>query len=216
WVYCTGENQVGINTYTDSKGRFTAEGIFEGPVQITAAIKGHGDISAYGSTYGGTRSRAGATNVKVVLNNKGAPPPKGRACFPAETNVWVNGALVQISKVATDQTIGGPGCTSLTAFLGQIEKLEEHEGTFECRDIILESGNCITVIDAHCFMLDSGQWLAAQDLRNGLKLKTSNGAVAVKSITTRAAPFIGMVYNLKVKGSDRYMVGKDCVIVRDY
>jgi len=65
-------------------------------------------------------------------------------------------------------------------------------------------------------MLDSGRWIAAQDLRNGLKLKTLNGAVTIKSVTTRATPFVGKVYNLKVKDSDQYMVGKDGVIVRDY
>jgi len=98
----------------------------------------------------------------------------------------------------------------------QIEKIEEHVGIFECRDIVLENGNRLSVVDAHCFMLESGRWIAAQDLRKGLRLKTLNGKVAIKSLTTRVAPFVGKVYNLKVKGSDQYMVGKDGVIVRDY
>ncbi len=138
------------------------------------------------------------------------PPPKGRGCFLADTPVWVNGALVQISKVTAGQTIG---CLATTASL---EKLEEHEGTFECRDIILENGNRISVVDAHCFMLDSGRWVAAQNLQSGMKLKSLNGAVAIKSVVTRATPFVGKVYNLKVKSSEKYMVGKDGVIVRDF
>jgi hypothetical protein len=81
---------------------------------------------------------------------------------------------------------------------------------------VLESGNRIGVVGAHFFMLDSGQWIAAQDLTSGLRLKTLTGTVGVKSVTTRAVPYTGKVYNLKVQSSDQYMVGKDAVIVRDY
>jgi len=144
------------------------------------------------------------------------PPPKGRACFLADTPVWVNGALVQISNVVSGQMVGEPHCDLATDCLEQIETVEEHEGTFECRDIVLESGNRISVVDAHCFMLDSGQWIAAQDLRSSLRLKTLSGTVGIKSVATRAAPFVGKVYNLKVTGVDRYLVSEDGVIVRDY
>ena len=136
-------------------------------------------------------------------------PPKGRGCFLADTPVWVNGALVQISKVVAGQSINCLAATSL-------EKLEEHEGTWECRDITLENGNSISVVDAHCFMLDSGQWVAAQNLESGMNLKSLNGTVAIKSVVTRTMPFVGKVYNLKVNGSDQYMVGKDGVVVRDF
>jgi len=138
------------------------------------------------------------------------PPPKGRGCFLADTPVWVNGALVQISKVTAGQTIG---CLATAASL---EKLEEHEGSFECRDITLENGNRIGVVDAHCFMLDSGRWVAAQNLQSGMKLKSLNGSITIKSVVTRATPFVGKVYNLKVNSSEKYMVGKDGVVVRDY
>jgi hypothetical protein len=84
----------------------------------------------------------------------GSAPPKGRACFVGETPVWVNGRMVQISKVAAGQTINALAATS-------VEKLEAHEGTYECRDIVLESGNCISVVESHLFMLDSGQWVKA-------------------------------------------------------
>ncbi len=144
------------------------------------------------------------------------PPPKGRGCFLADTLVWVNGALVQISNVVSGQMVGEPHCDLATDCLEQIETVEEHEGTFECRDIVLEGGNRISVVDAHCFMLDSGQWIAAQDLRSGLRLKTLSGTVGIKSVATRAAPFVGKVYNLKVTGADRYLVSEDGVIVRDY
>jgi len=129
----------------------------------------------------------------------GAPAPKGRACFVADTPAMVNGKLVQISQVTAGQTIGS---------------VEEHEGTFVCRDIVLDSGNTISVVDAHCFMLDSGQWVAAQNLTSSLRLKTLTGTVGIKSITTRS--YTGKVYNLKIQGSDQYMVGEDSVIVRDF
>jgi glycine cleavage system regulatory protein len=68
----------------------------------------------------------------------------------------------------------------------------------------------------HRFMLDSGQWIAAQNLTSGLKLKSQDGTVTIKSVTLRSTPYTGKVYNLKVRDSDRYMVGKDKVIVRDW
>jgi len=128
-----------------------------------------------------------------------APPAKGRTCFVADTPAMVNGRNIQISQVTAGQTI---------------ETVQEHEGTFVCRDIVLESGNTIGVVDAHCFMLDSGQWVAAQNLTSGQRLKTLTGTVGIKSITTRS--YTGKVYNLKIQGSDQYMVGEDSVIVRDF
>jgi hypothetical protein len=65
-------------------------------------------------------------------------------------------------------------------------------------------------------MLDSGEWIAAQDLKGGLRLKTLDSAVGIESVTTRKTPFFGKVYNLKIKDSDQYMVGKDGIIVRDF
>jgi len=152
----------------------------------------------------GGRRRPGA-------DDGGAPPPKGRACFVAETPVWIDGKLLEISRVTAGQTVG-------KQFYGapSLEQVQEHEGTFECLDIVLESGHTIGVVDAHCFMLDSGQWIAAPNLTSGLRLKTLTGTVGIKSVTKRAVPYTGKVYNLKVQSSDQYIVGKDGVIVRDY
>ena len=145
----------------------------------------------------------------------GGGTPKGRTCFVAETPVWVNGQLVEISKVTAGQTIGKVLCAA-TSCLEQVEQVQEHPGTFECRDIVLESGNTISVVDAHCFMLDSGKWIAAQDLKSGLQLKTLSGTVGIKSVAVRAMPYVGNVYNLKVSNSEQYTVGKDAVVVRDW
>ncbi len=126
-----------------------------------------------------------------------APPPKGRACFVGNTPALVDGKLVEIQKVTTSEMT-----------------LQEHEGTFTCRDIVLSTGNTISVVDAHCFMTEAGQWVAAQNLTTDLRLKTLAGNVGIKSITSRS--YTGKVYNLKIQGSDQYMVGNDSVIVRDF
>ena len=206
-VYCTAKGQPVIISHSDEGGKFKLDGVFKGRIKVMA--DGH-------KLYGSVDTEAGATNVRVVLNNEGAPPSKGRACFPGETGVWVNGAVVPISTITRAHTVGHTTCAVLTVPFGQIEKVEEHEGAFECRDIVLDNGNRISVVDAHCFMLDSGQWIAAQDLRSGRRLKTLSGAVTIKSVTIRETPYIGKVYNLKIQDSDQYMVGKDGVIVRDY
>ena len=204
-VLCTGKDQPSVGAVTDAEGKFKLDGIFEGNVKITAGLRHRG----YGSwdLWGSTNTEAKATNVKVVLNNQGIPPPKGRACFPAEADVWINGEIVPISTAVRAIS---------TVPFGYIEKVEEHEGTFECRDIVLDNGNRISVVDAHCFMLDSGRWIAAQNLRTGQRLKTFNGTVTIKSVKIREKPYVGKVYNLKIKNSNQYMVGKDGVIVRDY
>jgi hypothetical protein len=161
----------------------------------------------YGLPTGGGPGRGGRRGG----GGEDGPAPKGRACFVPQTPVWVDGELVQIAKVTADQEVGRQSSGGLV-----LEQIQEHEGTFECRDIVLDSGNQIGVVDAHCFMLDSGRWIAAQNLTAGMRLKTLTGDVGIKSVTKRDVPYTGKVYNLKVKNSDRYLVGRDVVIVRDY
>ena len=144
------------------------------------------------------------------------PPPKPRACFPADTPVWIEGSLTKISAVAAGQKVGKSDCLAASGSLNAIERLEEHEGSFDCRDILLETGDRISVVDSHCFMLESGRWAPAQDLKTGSRLKSLDGSVIVKSIAKRQTPLAGKVYNLKIEGSDRYFVGKPGLTVRDY
>lgn len=136
-------------------------------------------------------------------------PVKGRTCFPEHTGVWIDGVVVPISEVGRERVVPGSP-------FGYVEKIDEHEGAFECRDVLLDSGCRISVVDSHCFMLDSGRWIAAQDLRAGQRLKTIIGTVGIKSVTIRPTPYKGKVYNLKIGNSDQYAIGKDGVIVRDY
>ena len=151
-----------------------------------------------------------------------SPPPKGRTCFVAETGVWVDGALVSISNVAARRSVGRIDGAAIKnssmplPYLGKVQELQEHEGTFECHDILLQSGNRIGVAERHYFLTESGDWVAVQNLKSGTKLQTPKGSIAIVSVTRRPMPYVGKVYNLKVEGSDRYLVGKDAIIVRDY
>ena len=178
------------------------------------------EILDYGFTYYwriDEVNREGEVITGVVWTFTTVPPPappKGRGCFLADTPVWVDRALVQISKVVAGQTIGKVTCLANTSM--QIEKLEEHEGTFVCYDVLLESGNCISVADCHYFLTESGRWVALQNLKTGTKLQTAKGSIGIISVNKRPMPYVGKIYNLKVEGSDRYKVGKDAVIVRDY
>ena len=138
------------------------------------------------------------------------PPPKGCACFIGETSVWVDGKLVPISKVAALEVI------SSIEGQNKVEVVQVHNGTFTCYDISLDSGKTINVAENHYFMTESGQWLSLHNLKAGTRLKTSKGTVGLKSIKKRPEPYIGKVYNLKVKDSDQYLVGEDAIIVRDY
>jgi prepilin-type N-terminal cleavage/methylation domain-containing protein len=151
--------------------------------------------------------------------------PSPRLCFPAETLVWVDGALVQISKVVPGQMVQKPlsfrtlASLSETVCSHEIYGVTEHnesERQWQRYDIVLETGNQISVADTHFFLLDSGQWAAVQDLTSGSKLVSLEGPVTVKCVVKRALPCIGKVYNLMVRNSERYLVGKDGIVVRDW
>ena len=151
--------------------------------------------------------------------------PTPRLCFPADTLVWVDGALIQISKVVPGQMVNKPvnyrtlASQSIAACSHEIYSVTEHnesEGPWECHDIVLETGNRITVADTHYFLLDCGRWIAVQELKSGSKLVSLEGPVTVKYVVKRALPCVGKVYNLMVRNSERYLVGKDGIVVRDW
>ena len=74
----------------------------------------------------------------------------------------------------------------------------------------------ISVADTHFFLLDSGQWAPVQELTSGSKLVSLEGPVVVGRVVKRTLPCVGKVYNLKVNNSERYLVGKDGIVVRDW
>jgi hypothetical protein len=137
-------------------------------------------------------------------------------CFPGDTLVWVNGAPMKISTVVSGQRIDIPSYLLSTTHFGQIERIEEHQGSFECYDIALETGNSISVADSHFFLTESGQWAPLQNLKPGSKLISSKGVISIRNIIKRTSLFVGKVYNLKIKDSDSYAIGEDGIIVRDY
>jgi internalin A len=138
------------------------------------------------------------------------PPPKNITCFTAETPVWVDGSLIPISKVSIEQKI------YCIESIGKVEEVQEHKGTYDCYDILLQSGNFISVADSHYFLTESGRWISLQELKAGTRLQTAIGSIEIVSVTKRQTPYMGKVYNLKIEGSDKYLVGKDAIIVRDY
>ncbi|UCE48403.1 MAG: hypothetical protein JSW47_22765, partial [Phycisphaerales bacterium] len=127
--------------------------------------------------------------------------------------------------VVTGQTVSKPLNASTVPNLQrsvcsrQIEDIDVHdesEGTWTRYDVVLETGNHIVVADSHYFLLDSGRWAPVQELGAGSMLVCLEGPIAVKSVVRSAKPCIGKVYNLKVRNGERYLVGKDGVIVRDW
>ena len=147
---------------------------------------------------------------------------KGEACFPADTIVWADGRMVEISKVAAGAMVDKPALTQTitglhkTVCTHQIEGIDVHNksDSWNRHDIVFENGNTFAVAYSHYFLLDSSKWASVEELTPGSKLSTLEGSVTIKRITkTKSA---GTVYNLKIKDSDRYLVGKDGIIVRDW
>jgi prepilin-type N-terminal cleavage/methylation domain-containing protein len=137
-------------------------------------------------------------------------------CFPADTPVWVNGMLVEICRVAVGQKAGQADNPWAAVGLKRIESIDEHEGTYKCYDLVLESGNRISVANWHAFLLDSERWVTVGDLRAGMRLQSLKGPISITSVAERAVPYTGKVYHLKVEASDRYFVGADGVVARDW
>jgi hypothetical protein len=148
--------------------------------------------------------------------------PKGEACFPADTIVWANGRMVEISKVAPGAMVDKPAVSPMLTELHktvcgrQIENIDVHDkpGFWDRYDVEFYNGNTLAVADSHYFLLESGRWALVQELTVGSKLSTLDGSVTVK--TVKKSKFNGTVYNLKIKDSDRYLVGKDGIVVRDW
>ena len=186
-----------------------------------------GDIRIGGSPAIGSAPQ-GRLDSLLVHDGAGATAPptdvKTR-CFPAETLVWVDGALVQISKVVPGQMVQKPLSLRTLASVSNkicsreiygVTEHDESEGAWQCHDIVLETGNQITVADTHFFLLDSGRWAPVQELTSGSKLVSLEGPVTVQYVIKRALPCVGKVYNLMVRNSERYLVGKDGIVVRDW
>jgi len=160
------------------------------------------EIDSYGTITKG--------DIWVFLTLESPNKSTRAACFIGQVPVWLDGKTVDISKANAGQNaaIAGPRHKVIT--------LQEHNGSYDLYDIELDSGCTITVADEHYFMTDSGQWLSSKKLEAGMNLKTAAGTIKIKSIYKQSQPFTGKVYNLDIRGTDRYMVGQDAVIVRDY
>jgi prepilin-type N-terminal cleavage/methylation domain-containing protein len=187
-AYCAIE---GDNIYTFLRGGAGYPQIGEPPV-VFSSVPGHRKDSL------------------LVHDGEAETQPKTTRCFPADTPVWVDGRLVPILKVAAGQKIGNLDSTAA------IEWIQEHGvGAYDCYDILLESGNTITVVHSHYFMTASGEWVSVENLRSGCQLQSMNGPISVISVVRRAAPFVGNAYNLKVEGANLYFVGEDGVAAVD-
>ena len=139
---------------------------------------------------------------------------KGRSCFTAETPVWVNDQMVEISKVVAGQTIGKHGCSM--SISGTIKELEVHSaGINACYKLTMESGNTITIVHSHYFMTVSGEWKKIEELSAGMKLQSMNGPITIKNIEKEEAPFLGLSYNLVLNNSEQYLVGRDGIVALD-
>jgi type II secretory pathway component GspD/PulD (secretin) len=195
------------------------------PVQIVQMIQlllnttsgtGTATTGRVGTTTGRTGTTTGRTGTTTTggrtttgggrTTTGGGRTTTGKgACFLPDTPIWADGAYVQISKVTVGQIVGQST---------NVKQLMQHQVSSEvCRDIELTSGNHVRVVDAHRFMLASGLWISAEDLQSGMTLKTMNGTVGIKSITT--STYTGKVYNVQVD-THQYMVGSDALIVRDW
>jgi|GEM_PF-191297 len=145
-------------------------------------------------------------------------PPKPR-CFVAGTPVWVGGRLVPIAGARAGQVVGTPLVNAMALHCNPwvIERVETHEGVYDdVYTVVLENGESLCVSGSHVFLLDCGTWARLEDLQAGTVLRTHAGPMRVLASIHQTQPFVGVVYNLKIKDANHYFVGVAGVVVRDY
>jgi len=154
----------------------------------------------------------------LVHDDPSIVKPKPR-CFAPETPVWVDGRLMPIGEVVAGQAVGMP-CANQVAFRSspcRIEGVDVHTGAYDdVYMLILENGETLHVGGSHVFLLDNGTWAQLEELRAGSVLRTNSGSIRVSAAIHQIQPYVGTVYNLRVKDSDRYFAGRAGVVVRDY
>jgi len=143
---------------------------------------------------------------------------KGRFCFAAETPAWVDGRLLPIARAGRGQSVGmlpADGTANEHGLL--IERVEAHRGVFDnAYTLVLENGESLRVVGSHVFLLDGGAWVHVESLRAGSVLSSHAGPVRIVAAIRESQPYVGTVYNLKIKDSNHYFVGRAGVVVRDY
>ncbi|MCX5636079.1 MAG: right-handed parallel beta-helix repeat-containing protein, partial [Planctomycetota bacterium] len=105
---------------SEYEGNRTATGFDPGQLTVDTTYYWRIDEVGYGCTTTG-RVWGFSTYRPGPPGPQPPPPPKGRTCFPADTPVWVDGTLVEISKVVSGQMVGKVNCLATTASLEQIE-----------------------------------------------------------------------------------------------
>ncbi len=166
-----------------------------------------------------TNPQPNSRKDSLLIHDPDAWGPKGRTCFAAQTPAWIGGHLVPIARAAVGQSVGAvaAGPMAAGAPLNHIERVDAHPGVFrEAYTLILENGEALCVVGSHLFLRDSGAWARVENLRPGDMLSTHGTPVRVWAAVRHTQPYVGTVYNLKIKDSDHYFVGRAGVVVRDY
>jgi len=205
-----GQNVMFLDTHIEF-AKTSACSLEEDNIYTQSSSTTRGD--SYGKTFPTNAALApiNRRDTYMLQDIPGGSTDKNRTCFPGNTIVWMDGQMQSIANVSAGQSVG------MTAS-NQVEKLQVHPGTHTIvHDVVLENGECITVIDNHLFRLAAGNFVNVQQLRQGSELETMNGGtVKVAWVVKRTTPLVGNVYNVKVQDADEYFVGKSGVVVRDF
>jgi len=182
-------------------------------------ITGKGDpLGVMPTSSSGSGSQPANRKDSLLLHDPDTFGKKGR-CFTPDTPVWIEGTLVAISNIAVGQGVGGPASISMVADegLNDVEAVEVHPGLFaDCYDVVLETGERISAVGSHRFLTEAGRWVTLEHLQGGMYLQTLAGPVRIAWVAQRVTPYVGTVYNLKIRDADEYFVGAVGVVVRDY
>jgi prepilin-type N-terminal cleavage/methylation domain-containing protein len=211
-----GQNVMFLDTHVDFEKRSYCSIEDDNVYLISTSTTGGG--SAIGNVP--TTSNYTPANRKdsVLIHDPDVFGAKGRTCFAAGTPTWIDGRLMPIAQAMAGQAVGRPGIDPMAVGATlQVERVDAHQGVFpDAYTVFLDNGEGLCVVGSHLFLLDSGAWARVEHLRAGSILQTHDTLVRVLAVLKHDRPYVGTVYNLKIKDADHYFVGQAGVVVRDY
>ena len=134
-------------------------------------------------------------------------------CFPAGTVVYTDSGFTRIEDVAIGDSIWTWAFDrTIPRMTVVLSRSVTDASVFT--DVTVEDVTIRSTPD-HEYCTETGAWIAARDLRPGMRVRTLNGSAAIVDVSTEKVPSPVPVYNLHIKDYHWYFVSPVKVLVHN-
>jgi hypothetical protein len=132
-------------------------------------------------------------------------------CFPAGTPVWTGEGPRAIEALAVGTWVLACDPGSREVHRRQVTRLHENQ-TLWLYHVVTEAGAVHATGDHPFWVEDTGGWVAARDLRAGMRLRRlEGGVIAIDAVELVETAEIA-TYNLSIDRSETYFVGPGLLV----